>query len=1168
MKRKNILSMALLFAAALAVYVLSAGAKAQDFYGEGNVLIAVDMAPYAENDEVSYPEDTMGTLQWGEGAPTGKSTRPDFSPHAYKVSDDVVPPATPAYEIGTVYTVGQKVLLPFDCSDQWGWLTEDELPAAVFKDGAPLFLIHSSCVAVKGGVTYYYLPINITETYEVYPCVDFLEIECVEVTEYSTIWQYTGNAFSNRPDFDPDDYVGAVELTEEEIQFFIDTCDEAYTMQGQVYGDPRWEDARGDRDGKAAYVALDLSRLYDTTMAYYSNLNTECVGFDCLIIGANYLPERRTDAARQEAEDRFTGTLIHELNHYIVTGCIGHEDRRWSLWTGEAFAQSSIYAVRPQSTAYLEYRNVIADQSSRLRVIPGMLWEYGASVQHPAFKDAAYTLGPFFLRYIERETTGQADGRLWTDYFSRRTPEGSITARELDGYLKETTGEGVDAWMARFMAAVVAENSGAVPGAGEIFPAIYRLDPYVFLRPWTEYGTFLSFDGAADEGILAHEAGAYGLCGVAGGGTTYAWRNDDGGPIAVTGADDRWWFFAAQMDFPSGERPVIDISGAEDLAKIGQDPYYPLSGRYRLTADIDLGGKDHPWTPIGCGKEIFTGEFDGGGHSVRGLYINRPDADDQALFGSIGGNAEIRDLTVYGSVTGRLRVGAVVGYIYAGGTVRRCAAYAEVRGEKNCGGIAGANLFGTIENCRADCTVEGTSTVGGIIGFGDESRLYGCTASGTVTGDEAVGGIAGYQYLRPMENCTASATVTGRKNSGGLAGVGSWAHITNCRSTGAVAGAERVGGVLGNSDGCTLSGCSQSGSVTGNSMVGGIVGRVYQSTTIQACYQTGTVRGAEQVGGIAGVVQAASDDSLRSTVQDCYNAGSVSGEGEVGGVVGRLGYAAAENCYSYQPGLPAVGGIHADESGETGTVTGCYALSETATGEGYLRAAQFAQPLSFDGWDFESVWSLENGVRPVLRRNREKLAPPPVPWYPDLPEPQPEPESGPEPEPESPAPVIFSDVAESDWFYAAVQFVAQKGYFLGIGEGKFSPALPMTRGMFMTVLARMADETIEGADWQERGVAWAVENGVSDGGNPNAPITRQELVTMLWRAVGSPEPKGDLTGRPDGSDVDAWAAKAAAWALETGVMNGDPNGNLRLRAAAARAELAQFLMNYLAQERN
>ena len=1114
MKRIIVRALALLCAAALCTALLPAAALAQDFYGKGNVLIAVDMAPYAENEAVSYPEGTLGTLQWGEGAPTGVSSRPAFNAHPYTVSPDVTLPQAPDYAIETTYTVGQKVLFPYyraDAPEYAGdyWISADAFPPEVFAPGAPRFLTHSSCVKTEGGETWYKMPYEIVQDGAAHACADFLEIECVAVTEHSTVWQYTGTAYSNRTGFDPDDYVGAVELTAEEIQYFNDTCDEAYTVQGQVYGDPRWEDRRGDCDGKAAYVVLDLSTLEPKAAAFYSEANTDLAGFDCLAIGANMLPGRRGANAWQAAEDFYTGTLTHELNHYIVSGCIGHENERWSMWVGEALAQSAIYAVRPESTDYLAYRSHITDYSSRLRVIPGMLWGDQYHVKYPAYNYMAYTLGPHFLRYIERETTGQADGRLWTNYFAQRTPEGSITGAELNGYLTETTGEGLDAWMARFIAAAVvgAQDGSYCMGEASV-TAEHRVDPYVFFRPWEEYGTGLSFDGAAENAIRDVISFNYNITAVAGGGTAYAWRNDAGGKIAVTGADDRWRFFAVDMDLP-GERGVIDIASAEELAKIGRDPDYLLSGRYRLTADIDLGGADHPWTPIGLATndpESFTGEFDGNGHTIRGLYVNNPNSDKQGLFSMISGNAEIHDLTVYGSVTGKGCVGALVGYLIGGGTVR------------------------------------------------------GCESHVTVTGASQVGGIVGYHWLGKIEDCTAAGVVSGDYYIGGIVGFGSWATITNSRVEAPVTGDAIVGGFVGYNDGCTITGCRNSGDVTGSIWVGGIVGYIDQYGTVRACYQTGAVRGTKSVGGIVGEVW------YDSTVRDCYSAGAVSGEARVGGVAGFTGYAELADCYSYQPGLPAVGGVYADDDGDTATVTGCYTLSETETGEGYLTAAQFAHQSSFAGWDFETVWTLENGVRPELRSNRETITPTPdpTPWYPDEPVPTPAPK--PAEQPKQPEPVAFGDVAESDWFYAAVQFVAQKGYFLGTGNGSFSPSLPMTRGMFLTVLARVAGETIDGADWQEKAVAWAVENGISDGSSPEAPVTREQLVTLLWRFCGKPAGSADLSGFTDAGEISIWASEAMRWAVGIGLIQGRGGGILAPGGEATRAEVAQILMNYLTQE--
>lgn len=76
---------------------------------------------------------------------------------------------------------------------------------------------------------------------------------------------------------------------------------------------------------------------------------------------------------------------------------------------------------------------------------------------------------------------------------------------------------------------------------------------------------------------------------------------------------------------------------------------------------------------------------------------------------------------------------------------------------------------------------------------------------------------------------------------------------------------------------------------------------------------------------------------------------------------------------------------------------------------------------------------------------------------------------------------------------------------------QFGVGHPMTRGMVNTVLARLAgvDTTsAAGQNWYDKGVAWARENGVSDGTNPNGNVTREQLATMLYRYAGSPVVSG------------------------------------------------------------
>ncbi|MBQ3085643.1 MAG: S-layer homology domain-containing protein, partial [Clostridia bacterium] len=102
-----------------------------------------------------------------------------------------------------------------------------------------------------------------------------------------------------------------------------------------------------------------------------------------------------------------------------------------------------------------------------------------------------------------------------------------------------------------------------------------------------------------------------------------------------------------------------------------------------------------------------------------------------------------------------------------------------------------------------------------------------------------------------------------------------------------------------------------------------------------------------------------------------------------------------------------------------------------------------------------------------------------------------------------------------------------------------------------------------GEIWYEKAVEWAVENGVSDGTDPNGKITREQMITMVWRYLGEPEGNGDLTAFTDRNKIDSWAEDALAWAVEYGVISGRGEGILDPDGNATRAEAAQLLKNFL-----
>ena len=154
----------------------------------------------------------------------------------------------------------------------------------------------------------------------------------------------------------------------------------------------------------------------------------------------------------------------------------------------------------------------------------------------------------------------------------------------------------------------------------------------------------------------------------------------------------------------------------------------------------------------------------------------------------------------------------------------------------------------------------------------------------------------------------------------------------------------------------------------------------------------------------------------------------------------------------------------------------------------------------------------------------------------------------------------FSDVVPGAWYVDAVNYVVSNGLMEGTSATTFEPEAQMTRAMFWTILARIDGETITGSTWADDARTWAMANGVSDGTNPHAPLTREQLVTMLWRYLGEPSTTGTLTNFTDANAVSAWAKTAMAWAIEKGIITGVTTTTLAPQSAATRAQCATILM--------
>jgi filamentous hemagglutinin family protein len=346
-----------------------------------------------------------------------------------------------------------------------------------------------------------------------------------------------------------------------------------------------------------------------------------------------------------------------------------------------------------------------------------------------------------------------------------------------------------------------------------------------------------------------------------------------------------------------------------------------LSGRYALGADIDASGTSgwnggSGFAPVGDDITNFAGIFDGLGHAIQWLTINRPASDNIGVFGYTSGSATIRNVAIEsGSITGRQFVGGLAGL--SGGAITNSHSTASVSGDRDVGGLAGWNS-GTISNSYS------TGNVSGIPGSGTYNQWY-------------VGGLAGAND-GAISNSFATGNVKGGNSIGGLIG---WSRgaVGNSFATGSVDSTHTVnGGVV----------------VLGND-VGGLVG--WNQGNVSNSYATGSTIGMQATGGLAGF-----NDNL-ATISDSYSTGNVTVHAaiSVGGLVGKNNGVVANSYWDTQT------------SGESR----CAGWGNCVGATG-LTIAQMTQQTSFTGWDFSTAWAIDTGTSyPYLRANTQ--TPHPVP---------------------------------------------------------------------------------------------------------------------------------------------------------------------------------------------
>ena len=232
---------------------------------------------------------------------------------------------------------------------------------------------------------------------------------------------------------------------------------------------------------------------------------------------------------------------------------------------------------------------------------------------------------------------------------------------------------------------------------------------------------------------------------------------------------------------------------------------------FSLEADIDMTdwiAENNPrqgWLPI----PNFNGTFEGNGHKITNLMINRPTTDYIGLFGNITG----RIYNVYvlnANYVGNDYVGGIAAY---GGYINGCIFQGKIKGSDYVGGIC-AYTKSYIENCYSFIELEGHDYCGGIVGYIDKGTLSEdyCHAI-SIKGNRYIGGIAGYTSFRgtvTIDESYTTGNIAGSSCIGGI--IGKYESVGNCTLTNVysncnkISGLNDVGGILGENDyeACTI----------------------------------------------------------------------------------------------------------------------------------------------------------------------------------------------------------------------------------------------------------------------------------------------------------------------------------------------------------------------------
>jgi len=699
---------------------------------------------------------------------------------------------------------------------------------------------------------------------------------------------------------------------------------------------------------------------------------------------------------------------------------------------------------------------------------------------------------------------------------------------------------------------------------------------------------------------------------------------------AWNGTADISWYTDHETDTEYHFTTAEQLAG---LAQLVNDKTASVSFEGKtiyLDKDLDLSGTQ--WTPIGNGDNFvrhFAGTFDGQHHKIMNLYHHYTGDElvRNGLFGVVSDGGTLKNLLVIdadiASNDGSLLAGILADWVN-GGTVENCYTSGKIKnnvGDKMVGGLIGQCTWSTqVKGCASDATVISTEsdedhvdTVGGLIGqwenSADSSSITDCWFGGSVSCNNiysAVGGILGANFenfsgSKPgviIKNCiVATKNITGAE-PGNITWITAVVktHVTDCiwpdtPPDGVTLDEEKYPDNKGNYLAVAKlvvdwdAGTASADPTFDQSSCGTAVPN-FTSADVLAGLQTNAGAGIEWVAGIDHptfswdkwhisadytAVDAAIEkanalnendyrdfSAVKAALDAVVRGKNITEQDEVDAMAQAI-----EDAINALVRKSSGGGsssptysVTTPSKTENGTVT----VSPKSASKGSTVTITVKPDSGYQLDDLTVIDKNGNELKLTDKGNSKYTFTMPASKVEVNATFVKEVEISP-----------FSDVSTNAYYYEAVKWAQEKGITGGIGNGLFGPNQPCTRAQIVTFLWRaagspepktmssFADVSMDA--YYAKAVAWAVENGITTGTgdgkfSPDATCTRAQSVTFLFRAIGKL-----VDSKAEFSDVlaDSYYANAVDWAVENGVTNGIGDGLFGPNNSCTRAQIVTFL---------